>query len=723
MSMLQGRQRLYINSFLFVFLVLVVITITSIYLYKERTFHYWDYTNYQNLTIDKAIEFGKSRKWALYMTWKSTGNDYSDIPTLLLIPFLLIFGDSRLIYILGTALVYLLPFALVMGAIATKLIPSYPRTVYWSTAFLTLLIPVAWTPTLRGYPDVGAALLIAIAIVVYLQDLQLKQPWRIALIGFLITLAALFRRHFVYDGIAFFGAIALHTLITYVIQVRQHSREAKRNLFKTSVRITLTVAASLITLAVLGLPFLKTVLTTNYSQLYSSYEVTPTANLWYYSSCYGWIACILAGLGFIAGIRTRLLVRPVAVFIVLFSSLSLIQWCLKVKQLGVHYTLHFTPLIVLGITAFGWTAWNILRGKTRILVLIVSGVYLILNAAIGLGAIDIASSTPSHLSKSDTIQVSDTVATKLRRLFSANYSPLIRTDYDEVARLITYLHYLAPTNKKNSIYIAASSAILNQSIVANGEKTLYKQDERLEVFKSPDIDSRDYYPLDGLLQAQYVIIATPFQYHLRRPEEQKVVKVVIDAFKENWDIAKDFTRLPVEFTLNNGVIVNVYKRVRSTSLETALQTLRAMHSYLGKRPEGQHDWLSISESPGHIMRYLVKKFQKIGVLSTKDNGVDTTSFLYIGKLSKQVKVTGNLKYSNNQCTGSSLSLSSINTLGQVINTVKLDHRPSDASDFTLPLQTRDAAYLLFNISVNDHKNEAINRCLMKIEPLSVEAFN
>jgi hypothetical protein len=52
-----------------------------------------------------------------------------------LIPFILVFGSSRLIYELALALAYLLPFALVMGAIATQLIRAHSRPVFWATAF------------------------------------------------------------------------------------------------------------------------------------------------------------------------------------------------------------------------------------------------------------------------------------------------------------------------------------------------------------------------------------------------------------------------------------------------------------------------------------------------------------------------------------------------------------------------------------------------------------
>jgi hypothetical protein len=96
------------------------------------------------------------------------------LPCLLLAPFIFFFGDSRIVYIVSNALVYIVPFSLVMGVLATKIIPVHSHIVFWSTTFLTLLIPPTWISTLRGYPDIGAAVLIGLAILFYLKDITLK---------------------------------------------------------------------------------------------------------------------------------------------------------------------------------------------------------------------------------------------------------------------------------------------------------------------------------------------------------------------------------------------------------------------------------------------------------------------------------------------------------------------------------------------------------------------
>ena len=711
-----NRQRSLVNVSLFVLLVLFVIIVTYVYVSSEHTFYAWDYAGYQKLTRATATAFIESPNnvlltaiKTLYQAWRSTAEEFGDIiPTLPLLPFFLTFGDSRLVYILSIALVYLLPFALVLGAIAAKMIPLYPRSVYWSTALLTLLTPVAWAPTLRGLPDTGGALLMALAVLVYLQDLQLKHRRQIVLIGFFIAAAILFRRHFIYGSVAFFGAIILHTLLTAATGVQSRPKEARRELFKIGVRIGWMAAASLIALAVLGLPFIIRIATTNFNLRYTSYQVPFGEGLRYYGLAYGWVAWILVGLGFAVGIRTRVLNRPVATFIVLFGSESLLLWVLFAKQPNIHYTLHFTLFVVLGMAAFGWTAGRMLKASPRTLTLTISGIYLILNALVGLGSFDIVNNTfrPTEFRMSYS---GDIAVTKLSGLFSANYPPLKRADYDEIVRLAKYLHTVAPAKP---IYFAASSELFNSSTVDAAYTTLHEQ-KPLNILPSQHVDSADSYPLESLLQAQYVVLATPLQHHLR-VQEQDVVKVVVDAFTKNWEIAQDFTRLPVQFALANGAVVDIYKRSRSTSLETALRTFTAMKNYIGTLPS-QLNWISLTEVPGHKISH--RPIRGSYFLETINQQAPATSFLYINTLPEQVRITGKLTHSGKSCGGASLRFDTINEQGSIINTTNFLHYPKNASEFTLPLQTKNSAYILFNISVDDKSS---NHCSVTIEPLNVE---
>lgn len=707
MNIIKLNNKYFIDVIFMIVLVLIMINFTFAYVSSEHTFYWWDYTTYQNLTESKVNDFLESPINALYTTWRSTNRDYSSIPTLLLIPFRLTFGNSRLVYILSIVLVYLLPFVLVIAAIATKLIPSHPRAVYYSTALLILLTPTVWASTLRGYVDTGAGLLIALAILIYLQDVKLNHWRQIVLIGFLLAAAPLFRRHFLYDCIAFFVAIALQTIIIFARQVQQEPRKAKHNLFKNTWRIILIITATIISLTILGWPFINKVISTNFGLMYASYEVNFREGFQYYGSAYGWVAWILAGLGFIAGIRTRVLAPYVGTFILIFGSFSLCQWVFAVKQVGAHYTSHFTLLIVLGLAAFIWTAFLTLKDRIRTVVLSFSGVYIIFNAVIGLAPVDILNNTPMRPTRFGMSQISDITGTKLSEIFSANYPPLYRPDYDEIVRLIAYLRSLG--NTQSPIYIAASSSLLNNNLLESAEPSLHKHQQNLNFLPVPQVDSRDFYPLDLLLQAQYVVVATPFQYHLR-PNEQNAIKVVVDAFNNNWEIAQDFTPLPVQFKLENGTVVKVYKRLHETSLKTALLTLKSMQQYIGTRPARKSDWVIINTVTGiQTWKYQDNHYFRINRL--EKNEVD---FAYLNRLSQDLQIKGRISYLTPQCPDILLSWQTIDAEGKVMNTKKLLKQPTDEPKFALPIKAQEAEKLVFSIFVKQ-KNKLTNECSLRVK--------
>lgn len=193
------RQKNAIDLFLLMGLILVTAAIATFYISSEKFFYYWDLANYSNKTSELVESFRSSPHQAIKTFVKSLSDDYSQLPCLLLVPFIFLFGDSRIVYIVSSALVYIVPFSLVMGMLATKIIPVHSRLVFWSTTFLTLLIPPTWISTLRGYPDIGAAVLIGLAVLIYLKDIKLKIWWQAPLIGVLLALAILFRRHFAYN--------------------------------------------------------------------------------------------------------------------------------------------------------------------------------------------------------------------------------------------------------------------------------------------------------------------------------------------------------------------------------------------------------------------------------------------------------------------------------------------------------------------------------------------
>ena len=705
---LKSHRKFLVNALFLFLLILATIAVTSIYVSSERTFYWWDYAGYNSATVSIANLFRDSPEKAWREVIESLSKEKNLLISLPLVPFILLFGESRLSYILSVSLIYVLPFRLLLGAISVKIIPVYPRRVFGSTVLLSLLIPMSWIPTLRGYLDTGGCVFVALAILVYLHDVKLKYWWQILLIGFSLAVAILLRRHFAYSAIAFYGATIFQYLIEFVAEYKTIKNKAWKNLFKSGVKLGLIAATSFAILMLVAGDFTRSAVTVDYRNLYAAWSLPVNDILTRYADFFGLGTWLLVAIGFSAGILTRMLVSDAAVFISLFGILSAVEWLLVLRYGYLHYTIHVTPIVLLGLSAFFWTSWLKLKGKVRYLMLSAAGLYLITNAVLGLIPIKL----------------------DLSKLFVANFPPLVRSDYGEVVKLVEFLRKLAPNEEP--IYIAGASNSFNANILRQANRKLNPPEGwwKLNAIGRPQIDSRDTYPLPELLMSQYVVVATPFQQVLLSDEqvlrsgEQDVVKVVYDAFTQNWEIAGDFQLLPEQFQLENGVIVRVYRRIRPSAIGTAVKTLDAMQKQIGDKPGTQLDWISLNQSVYTSANYSVSRqsnnLYNIVTQPIKNSKQLDTLFLYLGWLSEQVKITGKLSLLNKQCPGVSLQLTLWNKQGKLINSTVKIYTQTNPSDLNLSLEGKNPAYLLMEV-LSSGKQDLTKQCQLEINNLAVHS--
>ena len=714
-------RKFLIDGFFLFLLILATVAVTSIYVSSEHTFYWWDYAGYNTATVNTANLFRDSPNQAWRGVIESLSKEKNLLISLPLVPFILLFGESRLSYILSVSLIYVLPFRLLLGAISAKLIPVYPRLVFWSTVLLSLLIPMSWIPTLRGYLDTGGCVFIALAILVYLQDVKLKSWWRIPLIGFLLAVAVLFRRHFAYSAIAFLGAAALQAIVEFIILIRRRKTALPfpknedtamlypyRYLLESGVKLGLIAATSLTVLMLVAGDFTRSAVTVDYRNLYAAWSLSVSDILIRYASFYGLGTWLLVAIGFSAGMLTRMLVSEAAIFISLFGILSLVEWLLVLRYGYLHYTIHVTPIALLGLSAFFWTTWLTLKGKIRYLMLGTAGLYLVVNATVGLIPVKV----------------------DLSRLFVANFPPLVRSDYGEVVKLVEFLRKIAPNEEP--IYIVGASNSFNANILRQANRKLNPPSGwwKLNTIGRPQIDSRDTYPLPELLMSQYAVVAVPFQQVLLsdeqvlRSHEQDVVKVVYDAFTQSWEISQDFQELPEQFQLENGVTVRVYQRIRPTAIATAVKTLDAMQKQIGEKPGTQLDWISLNQSIYTSANYSVSRESdnqyQIVTHPIKNTKQLDTSFLYLGSISDKPQVTGKLNLPNKQCPGVFLRLTLWNKQGKLIDSAAQNYTQANPSDLNLLVKGKNPIYLLLEV-LSSEKQDLTKQCKLEINNLVVDS--
>ncbi|MFV9505933.1 MAG: hypothetical protein AB4911_15380 [Oscillochloridaceae bacterium umkhey_bin13] len=681
-------------------LAMAMVSIISItlfvtwYVTQEAKLYYWDDAAYHNMTQAKAVELASlplrqpaALSDGLTNIWLSTAREYSDFHTLPIVPVMLLFGDGRLTYILALALFYIVPYVLITAALAARLVPTQPRLAAWFGMSLALLTPAVWLPTLRGYPDIAAAALIGLAAWFYLADPRMagrSQRW---LIGLCLAAAVLFRRHFAYDLITLGLSVGLVTMFVVGRETIVAGRSWLAAIWIVGLRLAEMVLATLVALALLGWPFIARVVSTDFGALYSSYQVSASTNVFYYQWYYGLVMVTLALFGFIAGSLHPRLCNPAILFSLLFLLISVAQWFLRVQQLGVHYTLHFSLWLILGLVAAASVLSLSLRGTGRIVaVSLMAGLLLVtMISAFGPYA-------RFGLGRSDYQGLA---------LFPASYRPAVRSDYAELLRLVDYLQATAPSDAP--IYVAASSEVLSGDHLWQLQRNEYEdvlrytpdtfwQSQGLNVIQWPPFaDSRDPYPLDLLLDSAYVVIASPTQYHLR-PSEQQVVTVVTTIFTDAWEFAADFAPLPEQFVLGDGVVVTIYERLRPTSTGVAVRTLHAIEAFMMRRPGGQLSWLDLNAgSQNYISATGLGQFT---ILFEATAPLTWRHFLWLDELAPANTLRGTLRLSDPRSGPVSVAVRLVDRQGREVSVSTTQQFMHD-EPFTLPFDPSAADAQLF----------------------------
>jgi hypothetical protein len=302
-------------------------------------------------------------------------------------------------------------------------------------------------------------------------------------------------------------------------------------------------------------------------------------------------------------------------------------------------------------------------------------------------------------------------------LFSKKEAPLFREDYKSIESLVKYLR--AHSNSNQKIYVAASSYTLNYSVFTVAEQQLFGK-SILPISRNSNIDSRDFYPLNGLLQAHYVVVALPYQYHVD-PKEQTVVKVVVNAFRENWIIAQDFTPLPQTFALEHGVTVRIYKRIRPTSFSTILETLAKMRSQVSRIPGQEPFWLDLkSEQPSAIIQDPLLRM--VQVLRLQINNQTPASLLYYGQIPTHSKVSG--LYSISKCPNTTepiaLKLSTLDKNGTILLQTIKSYPTSQLAPFELKISGQNAAFMRLDLILEANSKTFVS-CRAELNLLKVSS--
>jgi hypothetical protein len=286
-------------------------------------------------------------------------------------------------------------------------------------------------------------------------------------------------------------------------------------------------------LVILAAPLLLRIAGSDYSAAYTAYRSDlaggPIVQILRYFGVVLTIACAI-GLG---SLVIRKESRELGVLLAAQAMISLILFMRVQSFLGVHHYYLIVPAAGIGVAGLIVTLWNAHWPALKVI-----GIAALIGTVVSSSA---AAFLPNQ-------RLSNML------LPTVSYAPLTRSDVGEIDRLLSNLSALGP----KQVYVAASSEVLNWSILDGACRT---KPSTLcsHIAVSQDIDRRDGFPLN-VLGADYVVLATPTQYHVR-PKDQQVIGLVAQHVREHSGIGSSFAAIPGEYRLKDGVRVQVFHRV------------------------------------------------------------------------------------------------------------------------------------------------------------------
>ena len=482
--------------------IIIANIIVANYVNSEQTIYYWDTSAYWKNSIDLINTFSQSKSEAFTIIAKSLNTDYNLLPIVPLLPFLAIFGTSRLAYVLIVFNLYILPFAFFMTKTVKALFNKkhlHIKTWLYPVIFsIFLLSPATLIPVLNGRPD--AICLLIISLILYLlAKTRLKYISNYFILGFLTFLLIVSRRYFCFWAISLYIAILVAKFISYL-----HSYRLSKTCLNKTIKVVIKLFASGTLILGLMLVFVHSLLVRylsgGYGDAYSAYMLGDFFNqIKLFIQYYGLIFLALVVAGIII-VYTKYRKSAISEFTNICLIASILSFLLftRVQTLGDQHMYIFVPFFTFSIAALTVKLHTLKRAKAIAIFPAIIVLFLSLYSFNGTRT-DNCSSLCYIAGISEAIR------------------PSHRQDIDSLNALSQNLTSLM--SAKDYVYILSSSDTFNDDILRNLNLPTYPNFNLSSVMH---VDKRDGFPF-YFFDANYVIVADPTQTHLADGSQDVIV--------------------------------------------------------------------------------------------------------------------------------------------------------------------------------------------------------
>ncbi|NCE64788.1 hypothetical protein D1159_09350 [Pseudoflavonifractor sp. 524-17] len=490
----------------------------------SRTVYSWDAAIYWRSTYTLAETFrDQGPAAALASVYQSIfTSDYNYTIGLLCVPFALLSGPSRLVYLMSIGNFCLFPLLVLMWGYARSL---RPRRVWLALAGM-LALPSLFYTSVTGFVDVAGAGVALAALLLWLKEPGKGRFSRFLLVGLLAALAVVLRRWYAFYALAFLLCLAVDCAA-----------------FRRSPA---PVLGYLCGFAFPLLFFLQTFvskrLLANYGAMYAAYDLGVDIDLRLLARYYG-IVLLLAACTIGIWLCLRPGDRAKGVFLLL-EPLVCFWLFTRVQTHGQQHLLLYVPaLACLLITGFDRLAdrGKLGRGAAAAMVLPV-----VLSPAL------------PRVQSGNILDYSP-----LSPFPTFSYAPPRQPGAMDLVALVRRLDQFGAQGKR--VGLLSSSFRLNLSALVNAEDSLnldrVSEVDRDYLINLPAVDQRDGFG-SALYACDILAVADPIQLHLGE-ENQQVVWAPARCLLEGEAIAGAYRRLDETFPLeHDGITVYFFEKVR-----------------------------------------------------------------------------------------------------------------------------------------------------------------
>lgn len=497
---------------------IVLVCFAVIYIAKSRYIHFWDDATYWYTARSIAQGSLEGHFWKSVLD--SIGSmDYNCVAGLLSALFARIFGGSRLAFVTGIAVMYLVPSVAMIYALAKKL----GKRPYLTTSLIMLLCPAITGLAFLGFVDIGGMLICLICYYLYFTKEDQKQSViKSMIIGALLVLMMIWRRYY-----AFFAVSFITAMIADVILFKK----------KWYCAAAAVLTAGLIVVFCFR-DFLVNILIADYGSAYSGYKYNLGTDFKIITRYFGVIFLLsIAAASVLLSVKKKEY-RPVILWLQIISCAAMFMATQTHGQQ--HLFLYMPSVIVLLILII-----KNIEDKW-----LIAGVCSL--AVLNSGNVCIPRTQPQNIKEISHYALAP----------DFSVLPRVRDDAYQILELKNKLDSVIGEGEKLGVF--ASSLKFNEDILKNAAPSLNAAEGRTDYFLPlPMVDSRDT-DLSDIYSVDYMLVAYPAQTHLAEGE-QTIITEGVNSFTYMTDFAAAFEAVDGSEARIGDIDVRLFKRTRDVT--------------------------------------------------------------------------------------------------------------------------------------------------------------